>query len=75
MVRLQQPCKITQARQAVYDRAGKLLSLRTLGPDLVTVTAEDVVNPAVPDVYQAVEKKNPLLAIADTGVNYLLPKI
>ena len=30
MVRLQQPCKITQARQAVYDRAGKLLSLRTL---------------------------------------------
>ena len=75
MVRLQQPCKITQARQAVYDRAGKLLSLQTLGPDLVTVTAEDVVNPAVPDVYQAVEKKNPLLAIADTGVNYLLPEI
>ena len=75
MVRLQQPCKITQARQAVYDKAGKLLSLQTLGPDLVTVTAEDVVNPAVPDVYQAVEKKNPLLAIADTGVNYLLPEI
>ena len=75
MVRLQQPCKITQARQAVYDKAGKLLSLQTLGPDLVTVTAEDVVNPAVPNVYQAAEKKNPLLAIADTGVNYLLPEI
>ena len=75
MVRLQQPCKIIQARQAVYDKAGKLLSLKTLGPDLVTVTAEDVVNPAVPNVYQAAEKKKPLLAIADTGVNYLLPEI
>ena len=75
MVRLQQPCKIRQARQAIYDKAGKLLSLQTLGSDLVTVTAEDVINPAVPPVYHAADKKNPLLAVADTGVNYLLPEI
>ena len=75
MVRVQPPCKTTHARQAVYDKAGKLISLQTLGSDLVTVTAEDVVNPPVPPVYQAAEKKNPLLAIADTGINYLLPEM
>ena len=67
MVRVQPPCKTTQARQAVYDKSGKLISLQTLGSDLVTVTAEDVVNPPVPTINQAAEKKNPLLAIADTG--------
>ena len=48
MVRLQQPCKIT-SKTGSYDKAGKLLSLQTLGPDLVTVATEDIVNPAVPD--------------------------
>lgn len=75
MVRVQAPCKIVQARRAIYDKDGKLTSLKTLAPNLLTITAEDIVNPPVPPIHQKADTKPPLLAVADTGVNYLLPEM
>lgn len=75
MVRVQPPCRILQARQAIYDEDKRLLSLQTLAPDLVSVIMEDPVNPPVPPVPRPAETKSPLLGIADTGVNYLLPEL
>ncbi len=75
LVRLRQPCQILQARRPRYNATGKLISLHSLGPDLKTITAEEPVNPPSSLTSRAVQNKATLLAIADTGVNYLLPEL
>ena len=75
MVRVQPPCEILQARRAIYDKDEKLISLQTLAPDLVSIKIENPVNPPVPPNPKNADTKPPLLAIADTGVNYMLPEL
>ena len=74
MVRIRPPCRILQARKAIYDEDEKLVLLQTLAPDLITVRTEDPVNPPVPPSNSSSDTKPPLLGIVDTGVNYLLPE-
>ena len=75
LVRVRAPCQILQARRAQYSDAGELVSLQSLAPDLTSLISEEPVNPAVPPLSPSEQTKPVILALADTGVNYLLPDI
>ena len=75
MIRLRAPCQILQARKAQYDNAGELISLLSLAPDLKTITAEEPVNPPAMLRLKHEQTQTPILALSDTGVNYLLPEL
>lgn len=74
-VRVRAPCQILQARRAVYSLSEELISLQTLAPDLKTIIVEEPVNPAVVLPGQSEPTEAVILALADTGVNYLLPEL
>ena len=75
LIRLRVPCQILQARRARYNADGELISLHSLAPDLNTITAEEPVNPPAILPTKPAQTRAPILALSDTGVNYLLPEL
>ena len=75
LIRLRAPCQILQARRVHYDSNGEMMSLYSLAPDLNTVTSEEPVNPPAMLPVNPAQTHSPILALSDTGVNYLLPEL
>ena len=75
MIRLRAPCQILQARRAHYNADGELISLHSLASDLKTITSEEPVNPPATLPLKPAQTHSPILALSDTGVNYLLPEL
>ena len=69
-VRITPPCTPRLARRLKRDEAGMVSAIEILGPDLETVIDVEPQNPPFPP---ATPTETPLLALVDTGVNYLLP--
>ncbi|MBT5298159.1 MAG: S8 family serine peptidase [Rhodospirillaceae bacterium] len=69
-------CQVREARRIIYDDAGKPASLRIFGPDLRKIIAEEPLNPAVPpSADPGADPGGAVVAVVDTGVNYLLDVI
>ncbi|WNJ99486.1 S8 family serine peptidase [Thalassospiraceae bacterium LMO-JJ14] len=63
-------CRITEAREILYDDAGRAQSIRVYAGDLETVLDDIALNPPPP---AAVDPGGVSVGLIDSGVNYTLP--
>ncbi len=73
-------CRIVQGRRMIYGADGSAVAVEILAPDLVAVTGREPLNPPLPAMSMpAAPSPGPsagvLVAMVDSGVNYLLPEI
>jgi len=62
-------CKVIEGRRLIYGPDGSVVRLEVLDADLITIVAREPMNPTIP------AGKDPggvLVAVVDTGINYLL---
>lgn len=68
-VSMNNACQITEAREIVYDGAGRAQSILIYDGDLKTRTGEIQLNPPAPD---AVDPGGVTVGLIDSGVNYTI---
>ena len=65
-------CAVREARRIAYDGQGRAEAIERLGPDLAPSGGREPLNPPVP---AGEDPGGITVALIDSGVNYLLPKI
>lgn len=68
-------CRIVEGRRMIYGADGGAVAVEILASDLLAVRGSEPLNPPLPSAPQADLPAGVLVAMVDSGVNYLLPEI